>query len=99
MLVYFKYSSNDHQLCCVKIVRLRIYKTITSPKSEMRLKLDYFFNLQYLRQYVSYCIQPWHDGGRMDTLYAHARIDDLDFDTRSQWVSKGKKSTLHALGN
>ena len=32
----------------------------------------------------------------MDTLYAHARFDDLGHDARSQWVSKGKKSALRA---
>ena len=31
--------------------------------------------------------------------YAHAHFDDLDLDARSQWVSKGKKSALHSLGN
>ena len=30
-------------------------------------------------------------------IYAH--FDDLDLDARSQWVIKGKKSALHALGN
>ena len=35
----------------------------------------------------------------MDALYTHAHFDDLDLDTRSQWVGKGKKSSLHALGN
>ena len=55
------------------------------------------FNLQYLRQYVSYYIQTWHDGRLMDALYAHSRFDDLDLDARSQWV--GKESALHALSN
>ena len=35
----------------------------------------------------------------MDARYAHARFDDLDLDARSEWVGKGKKSALHALGN
>ena len=26
----------------------------------------------------------------MDTLYAHARFDDLDLDARLLWVGKGK---------
>ena len=48
-------------------------------------------NLEYLGQYLSYCIQTWHDGRLMDALYyAHARFDDLDFDARLQWVSKSK---------
>ena len=35
----------------------------------------------------------------MDVLYAHARFDGLGLGARSQWVGKGKTSTLHALGN
>ena len=35
----------------------------------------------------------------MDAIYAHAHVDDLDLDARSQWVGKGKKSALNALGN
>ena len=27
----------------------------------------------------------------MDAIYAHAHCDDLDLDSRSQWVVKGKK--------
>ena len=57
------------------------------------------FNLQYLRQCVSYYIQTWHDGRLMGALYAHAHFDDLDLNARSQWVGKGNKSVLHALGN
>ena len=47
----------------------------------------------------SYYIQTWHDGRLVDVKYAHARFDDLDHDARSQWVGKGNRSTLHALGN
>ena len=32
----------------------------------------------------------------MDALYAHARVDDLDLDAISQWVSKGKKIAFSA---
>ena len=35
----------------------------------------------------------------MDAISANARFDDLDLDARSQWVGKGEKSALHALGN
>ena len=37
------------------------------------------FNLQYLRQYVKYYIQTWHDGRLVDSLYiyAHAHFDYL----------------------
>ena len=38
-------------------------------RSDVRLKLDYFFNLQYLGQYLSYYIQIWHDGIIMDAIY------------------------------
>ena len=38
-------------------------------------------------------------GRLMDALYVHARFDDLALDERSQWVGKGRKSALHALGN
>ena len=30
----------------------------------------------------------------MDGIYAHAGFDDLDFDARSQWVSKGKTTDV-----
>ena len=30
-------------------------------RSQIRLNLDYFFYLQYLGQYLSCCIQTWHD--------------------------------------
>ena len=37
-------------------------------------------------------------GGRlMYGIYAHARFDDLDLDTRSQGVDKGKTSALTYL--
>ena len=62
--------------------------------------LTTFLNLQYVGQYVSYYIQTWHDGRLIDaTQYSHARFDDLDIDTRSQRVGKGKISALQYLGN
>ena len=33
----------------------------------------------------------------MDALYARTLFDDLDLDARSQWISKGKKSVVHAF--
>ena len=48
-------------------------------------------NLQYLRQYVSYYIQTWHKGRRMDPLYDNVRFDDIDVDARPQWVGKDKQ--------
>ena len=46
-----------------------------------------------------YYIQTWYDGRPMDALYDHVRFDDLNLDTRSQWVAKGRKSVLNYLGN
>ena len=34
----------------------------------------------------------------MDAIYARAHVDELDLNARSQWVAKGTKSALHALG-
>ena len=65
----------------------------------MRVSNVTTFILQNLRQYVSYYIQTEHDGRLMNVLSAHARFDDLDLDARSQWVSKGKVSALHDIGN
>ena len=63
----------------VKIVWLKVYMTIVSPmtltfvQGHKCLKLDYFFNLQYLGQYLSYGVQTWHDGRLMDlfSLYIY----------------------------
>ena len=46
----------------------------------MRLKTLLLFDLQYLGQYLSYYVQPWHDGRLMHGIYAHARFDDLELD-------------------
>ena len=35
----------------------------------------------------------------MDAQNAHARLDDLDLDAKSQWVGKAKQYALHGLGN
>ena len=32
----------------------------------------------------------WHDDVLMQSIYADARFDDLDLDTRSQWIGRGK---------
>ena len=48
-----------------------------------------------LRQYLRYGIQTWHDGRHMHGIYANARVDDLDFDARSQWPGRGKTSALN----
>ena len=77
-----------HIKLAVKIVRLKVYMAIASPK------FDYFLKLQYLGQYLSYYIQTWHEGRRIDAIYARARSEDLDLDARSQWVSKGKNISV-----
>ena len=43
--------------------------------------------------------QSWRVGRLMHRIYDHARVDDLDLDARSQWVSKGKKYALNYLDN
>ena len=54
--------------------------TIALPVLTSTSQTGLLFNWQYQdRQYVSYCIPTWHDGRLMDSLYAHARFDDLDF--------------------
>ena len=54
----------------VKIVGLKVHMSYDHcqsddldfhSRSQMCLKLDYFFNLQYLGQYLSCYIQTWHD--------------------------------------
>ena len=67
--------------------------------SQVRLKLDCFYDLQYIGQCLSYCIQTWFGGRLMGDLYVHASFDDLDLDAKSQCVGKGKKSALDALCN
>ena len=48
-------------------------------RPQVHLKLDYFLNSPYLRQYLSYCIQTWHDGRLMActtlTLKMFVRLD------------------------
>ena len=41
----------------------------------------------YLEQCLSYGIQTWHQG--IYAIYAHARVNDLDIDAKSQWVGRG----------
>ena len=51
------------------------------------------YNNRYIiisSRYLSYGIQTWHDGRRVHVISAHAGLDDLDLDSRSSWVGKGK---------
>ena len=89
MFDYFiNYSNNAHQVCCEGSPTKGLYARCQCgdhrpySRSQVRLKLDYFFNLQYLRHCLSYYIQTWHDGKLMDDLYAHAGFDDLGLDAR-----------------
>ena len=54
--------------------------TLTFIEGRKCLKLGYFFNLQYLGQYLSYGIQTWHGRRLMHGIYAHALFDDLELD-------------------
>ena len=91
-----KYSSNVHHVCCEDSPTKVLYDHCQSDdlylksRSQVRLKLDYFLTINMSDQYLSYYIQTWHGGRLIETLYAHARFDDLGLDARSQWVGKGK---------
>ena len=50
----------------------------------------YVSNLTTFYLAISYHIQTWHDGRRMDAIYALARFNYLDLDARSQWDFKGQ---------
>ena len=74
-----------HQVCCEDspnkgLFDHRQFDDLNfHSRLQVHLKLDYFFKLQYLGQCLSYYyIQTWHDGRLMATIYAHARLDDLD---------------------
>ena len=54
--------------------------------------LNLYYNSRILGQYLSYCIQTWHDSKLTHGIYAHARAGDLD--ARSHWVGKGKKISI-----
>ena len=64
------YSSNAHQVCCEDSPTM--YDHCQSDdlglhsRSQVHLKPDLVFNLQYLGQYLSYYIQTWYDGTLMD---------------------------------
>ena len=73
MFDYFRnYSSNAHHICCKDSPTKGLYDHCQSvdldlhSRSELHPKLDYFFNLQYIGQYLRYYIQTWHDGRHMD---------------------------------
>ena len=108
MFHYFRnYSSNAHQLCCKDSPTKGLHDHYQSDDLDLHLRSQpsfevtsvsqtwLLFNLQYLWQYFkSYYFQTWHDGRLMD---AHARFNDLDLDTRSQWVGKGKQNQFWML--
>ena len=102
---YRNSSSNPHHVCHKDSLTKGLYDHCQSDnldihsRSQVLLKLYYFFNLQYLGQYLSFYIQAWHDSTLMDAVYVYSRFDDLDHDARSQWVGKGKISALNALSN
>ena len=89
---YFRnYSSNGHQVCCEDSPTKSLCDHCLSDdldldsRSQVRLKLDYFFNLQYLWQYLSYYIQTWYDGS---LTHGVARFDDIELDLDFENVCK-----------
>ena len=98
---YFRnYLSNSHQVCCADNPTIGRYDHCPSDdrdlhsRSQVCRSLDYFFNLQYLGQYLSYYIQTWHDGRLMHITYAHARLDDLELDLDFENVCKACPSSF-----
>ena len=80
----------------MKIFRPKVYIIFSQSddldlhsRSQLRLKLDKCFTCSVI--VISRGIQIWHDDRPMHGIYPHARADDLDLDTRSQWVDKGKE--------
>ena len=74
----------------MKIVQLKVYMTNASPMTLTSIQGHkcvsnwIIFNLQYLRQYLSYYIQTqcyyiqtWHGSRPIHGMHAHARFDDL----------------------
>ena len=98
MFDYFRNcSSNAHAVCCEDSPNKDLYNRCQSDdhdlhlRSQVRLKCDYCFNLQYFGQYLRYHIQIRHDGIPMDTninMLLIPRFDQIDLDARSQWVGK-----------
>ena len=39
----------------------------------------------------------WHDSRLIHDIYTHARFDDLDLDTGSQWFGRGKNAAVNYL--
>ena len=84
MFNYFKnYPSNSLHVCCEDSPTDGLHMTIArsmtltfTQGSQVRLKREYLFNLQYLGRHFSCCIQTWRDG----RLIMH----DLDLHSRSQ---------------
>ena len=107
MFDYFKnYSCNPHQVCYADSPTKGLCHHCQSDdldfhsRSQLRLKLDYFLACNISDNInLSYYIQNAHGGRLMDAIYVNARFDNLDPDARSQWVGKGKISSLNAIGN
>ena len=107
MFDYFRsFSSNVHHVCCEDSPTKGLCEDCQSDDPDfiqghtcVSNFTSLLFNLQYLKQYLSYYIHTWHDGRHMDVRYVHARFDDLGLDATSQCVGKGITSALRALGN
>ena len=114
MFDYFRNSSsNPHQICCEDSPTNGLYNSFESDdlalrsRSQRRFKLDKCLTCSSCTiiaiyrtvGYVNYGVQTWHDSKLMHGIYAHDRVDDLDFDSRSQWLGRATKSALNYLGN
>ena len=83
----FRYlPSKPYYICCEESPTNGIYDHCQSndhdlhARIQVSLNVEYFFNLQYLGQSLSYCIRTWHDGRRM-----HGLDLDLDRDFENVW--------------
>ena len=74
----------------VKIVRQCILRPMTLTFTRYHNCVSKLTNVYLLGHYVSYGIQIWHTGRRMRGIHAHAHVDGLDLDARSQWLGRGK---------
>ena len=101
-------SSNAHQVCCANSLTKCLYNLSFSltlalhSRSQLRLKRAKCITCTIIaisRKYLSCGIHTWLDSRLVHGICAHARVDDLDLDARSQRVGKGKTPALNYLDN
>ena len=94
MFNYFRnYSSNAHHACCEDSPTKGIFDNYQSDDLDLRSRSQVCQTgllsiLHYLGQYLSYCIQTWHDSRLRHGIYAHARFDDLELDVDFENICK-----------